>query len=714
MLIEALAIGGLGFVAAAGLGVAAKIFAVETDPRAEAVEENLAGANCGGCGFASCSQAAEAIAAGKAEVNICVAGGPAVAEAVAAVMGVAVVYREPEVAQVDCTYGRAEADLKFEYQGVSDCRAAVAMAGGPKVCEIGCVGLGTCAKVCPFNAITMSDAGLPVVDPALCTGCGTCERNCPKYIIHLTSVTGRILGFNQDYNCLAPCQNTCPAQIDIPGYIRAIAEKRFEDALHIIKEHNPLPICIGRVCPHPCEDMCRRGLDCEPININHLKRFAADYEMNSGSRYKPFCLPKNDRKVAIVGGGPAGLTAGYYLARLGYAPTIYEGMPALGGMMRYGIPEYRLPKKIMDWEIDGILELGVEARLNQRMGEDFSLESLRQDGYEAVFMGVGAWNSRNMRLDGEDLHGVLPGTSMLIDRGLEKETPVGEKVIIIGGGNTAIDCARTCWRLGSKEVTVLYRRSRAEMPANDIEVEEAEHEGIQFHFLAAPTKLIGEDGKLKALEYIQMELGEPDASGRRRPVPVEGSETVLECDNVIAAIGQFPDLDFLEKDDTAKDIALTKWNTLDGNEQVGNTNIPGVFAGGDGVLGAATVVQAIAAGRRAARAIHLYLCEGEECGIGSLDDPLHIDAFKAPDTWVTDPKTVTTIDQIPLAPAPKPRVKMPELNVEQRAGKFVEVELGLPEEEAVAEAQRCLQCGLICYKKDAHGGPAQAGAKLGR
>ena len=279
---------------------------------------------------------------------------------------------------------------------------------------------------------------------------------------------------------------------------------------------------------------------------------------------------------------------------------------------------------------------------------------------------------------------------MLIDRGLEKETPVGEKVIIIGGGNTAIDCARTCWRLGSKEVTVLYRRSRAEMPANDIEVEEAEHEGIQFHFLAAPTKLIGEDGKLKALEYIQMELGEPDASGRRRPVPVEGSETVLECDNVIAAIGQFPDLDFLEKDDTAKDIALTKWNTLDGNEQVGNTNIPGVFAGGDGVLGAATVVQAIAAGRRAARAIHLYLCEGEECGIGSLDDPLHISTPSRPRTpGSPTPKTVTTIDQIPLcARAQAPRVKMPETQRGCNAPEsFVEVELGLPEEEAVAEAQ---------------------------
>ena len=720
MLIEALAIGGLGFVAAAGLGVAARVFAVETDPLAEAVEEVLAGANCGGCGFASCAAAAEAIASCKADVNICVAGGPPVAEAVAQVMGVEATYREPEVAKVDCRYGLEEADLKYSYDGLDDCRAAVLLAGGPKECPIGCVGLGTCAKVCPFGAITMGEDHLPKVDPYKCTGCGTCVRHCPKFIIHLTSVTNRILDFNHTYNCLAPCQNTCPAQIDIPAYIKAIAERRFEEALHIIKEHNPLPICIGRVCPHPCEDQCRRGLDGEPININHLKRFVADYEMNSGKRYEPFCLPKNDRKVAIVGGGPAGLTAAYYLARLGYAPTIFEAMPELGGMMRYGIPEYRLPKKIMDWEIQGILELGVEARCNQRMGKDFTLADLRNEGFEAVFLGVGAWASRNLRVEGEDLDGVLAGTSLLIDRGLGKETPVGKRVVIIGGGNTAIDCARTCWRLGAEEVTVLYRRSRAEMPANDLEIEEAEREGIKFHFLAAPTRLIGEDGKLKALEYIRMELGEPDASGRRRPVPIEGSETTLECDNVIAAIGQFPNLDFLEQDEQAKDLERTKWNTIAADEQVDSTNIPGVFSGGDVVLGAATVVQAIGMGRRAARAIHFYLSESAPSDPDQPDtcaSPQAPGPFAAPETWVTDPKQVLTRHDIPGAPDPGQRAKMPELSVEERAGNFKEVELGLAEEAAVAEAQRCLQCGLICYRRD----PAKtaqpltgAGSELGR
>ncbi|MCB2185821.1 MAG: FAD-dependent oxidoreductase [Deltaproteobacteria bacterium] len=685
MLFEALAIGGLGLVSALGLGVASRVFAVEVDPLVEAVEEALPGANCGGCGFAGCSSAALAIASGKAPANICVGGGPEVGEAVGVIMGVSVGFREPDIALVDCTYGTDKAELKYLYDGVQDCRAAALLAGGPKVCEVGCLGLGSCAKACPFGAITIGPDHLPKVDSRICTGCGTCERVCPKNIIHLNSVSRRMLGFNAKYNCLAPCQATCPAQIDIPGYIKAIGEGRYEDAVTIIKEHNPLPLVCGRVCPHPCEDQCRRGLDDDPININHLKRFAADYEMFSGKRFHPYCLPKNDRKVAIVGGGPAGLTCAYYLARMGYAPTIFEAQPYLGGMLRYGIPEYRLPKKILDWEIQGILDLGVEVKSGMALGTDFTLEGLRQEGYEAIFMGVGCWASRSMRVEGEDLNGVLPGTDMLIDRGNLKDTPVGERVVIIGGGNTAMDCARTCWRLGAKEVTVLYRRSRAEMPANDIEVEEANHEGIKFVYLAAPTKLIGKDGKLTGLEYIQMELGEPDASGRRRPVPKEGSETILECDNVISAIGQFPDLAFLEKDAEAKDLELTKWNTINANEQVGSTNIPYVFAGGDAVHGAATAVAAIGAGRRAARAIHLYLA-------GEDNTP--------PENWVRDRKEVTTIGNIPAAaPAGAPRVKMPELSVDERANSFIEVELGLTEEMARKEAARCLQCGLICYRR---------------
>jgi len=682
MLIEALAIGGLGLASALGLGVAARIFAVEVDPLVQEIEEALPGANCGGCGFAGCSSAALAIASGKAAANVCVGGGPEIGAAIAKILGVEVSFREPQIALPDCTYGTDKAELKFNYDGVRDCRAAVLLAGGAKVCEIGCLGLGTCAKACPFGAITIGADNLPHIDPSLCTGCGTCERVCPKNIIHLSSSTDRILQFNALENCVAPCQATCPAQINIPGYIKAVAEGRYEDAVLIIKEHNPLPLVCGRVCPHPCEDACRRGLDGEPVNINHIKRFAADYELNSGKRIKPLLLPSNGRKVAIIGGGPAGLTVAYYLVRLGYVPTIFEQQPKLGGMLRYGIPEYRLPKKILDWEIQGILELGVEARVNQRMGRDFTLQSLKDEGFEAIFMGPGCWASRNMQLEGEDLQGVLPGTDMLIDRGLEKPTPVGEKVVIIGGGNTALDCARTCWRLGAKEVTVLYRRSRKEMPANDIEVEEGAHEGLNYKFLAAPTRLIGENGKLKALEYITMELGEPDASGRRRPVPKKGSETIIEVDNVIAAIGQFPELAFLEGDSGLK---VTRWNTIDADETLGQTNVPGIFAAGDAVSGAATVVAAIGGARKAARSIHLYL------GGKAQGDP---------ERWHKKPSDVNRrVTQIVGAPEPGTRAKMRELTVSERANSFVEVELGLLEEDARREAQRCLQCGLICYKK---------------
>ena len=300
-----------------------------------------------------------------------------------------------------------------------------------------------------------------------------------------------------------------------------------------------------------------------------------------------------------------------------------------------------------------------------------------------MFMGVGAWDSRRLGVEGEELQGVLSGTEFLIKRGLEEEIKIGDKIAVIGGGNTAIDAARTCWRLGAKEVTVLYRRSRAEMPANDIEIEEAEKEGIHFHFLAAPTKLIGEDGKLTELEYIKMELGEPDASGRRRPVPVEGSETTIEVDNVISAIGQFPELTFLKSDSYKGKIQVTRWNTIKANEETWQTDDEKVFSAGDSVIGAATVVEAIGGGRRAARSIHQYL-RGEE-----VTPPQDIRKE------VMDKATDSDLDGVNK----EARASMPELSVDERKLSFIEVELGLSEDAAVKEAKRCLQCGLYCFNR---------------
>ncbi|MFW6115086.1 MAG: NAD(P)-binding protein [Thermodesulfobacteriota bacterium] len=682
MLTGMIAIGGIGLAASIILGIASKLFYVQVNPIVQAVSEVLPGANCGACGFAGCSSAAKAIAGGKTSPDTCLAGGPETAIAVSKVLGVSLEIKEPDKARLGCWYGAEDADTKFRYDGVRDCRAAMLLFGGSKVCETGCMGEGTCVAVCPFGAVNMGDRGLPEVNPVLCTGCGTCAQACPKQIITLSSETRRSQHLYQTDECTAPCQRTCPAGINIPAYIGAIREGNYGKAIEVIKETNPLPLTCGRVCPHPCEDMCRLSKVGDPVNINHLKRFAADTEMNSGKRITPYKASDTGKKIAIVGGGPAGLTCAYYLARYGHRPTIFEAMPKLGGMLRYGIPEYRLPKDVLDWEIEGIVEMGVEVKTNMRVGEDFTIDSLREDGFDAVFLGIGAWASRGLGVSGEELEGVLSGTQFLVDQGLGRENRVGEKVAVIGGGNTALDAARTSWRLGAKEVMIIYRRSRKEMPANDIEVEEAEQEGIRFHFLAAPTKLIGENGKLTHLEYIQMELGEPDESGRRRPVPKQGTEKTIRVDNVITAIGQYPVTDFLKGDGAV----TTKGNTIEvKNDRTGETTLEGVFAGGDAVTGASIAVEAIGAGRRAARAINLYL-KGEEVTV--------------PEKVITKDSCLPDIEKL-IQVAESERAEMPELPVEQRKGRFDEVELGLDESAARREAERCLRCGLTCYRKGA-------------
>ena len=371
MVLEAIAIGGLGVVAALGLGVAARVFYVESDPIAEAIEEALPGANCGGCGFAGCSGAAEAIAAGNSAPSVCVAGGAEVNALVSAIMGVEVKETEPQIAQVGCRYPVKRADVKYSYEGLSDCRAAVMMAGGPKHCPVGCIGLGSCVKACPFDALSIGPDDLPVVDPYKCTGCGNCVRTCPVNIMQLTSVTDRILGEYTTDHCTAPCQRTCPAGINIPEQIRLTALGDYAGALGVIKERNPLPLICGRICPHPCELACRRNLSDEPVGINPLKRFVSDWERENGQRLNLYKAPPSGKKIAIIGGGAEGLSAGWFLARLGHSPAIFESQSKLGGILRTVIPASRLPRDVLDWEIDGILEMGVEARTKQALGKGF-------------------------------------------------------------------------------------------------------------------------------------------------------------------------------------------------------------------------------------------------------------------------------------------------------------------------------------------------------
>jgi formate dehydrogenase major subunit len=484
-------------------------------------------------------------------------------------------------------------------------------------------------------------------------------------------------------DCVAPCQLTCPAGIDIQGYIAFIAQGQYIEALKLIRERLPMPLTIGRVCPHFCEYKCNRTLVEEPININHLKRFVADYEMYSGKRNPPPLAELSGRRVALIGGGPASLSAAYYLRRLGHSSTIFDAMPHLGGMLRYGIPEYRLPKKILDWEIEGILDLGnIDVKLGVRWGEDFTIESLKQEGYDAFFIGIGAWDTRKLGIVGEDLQGVFAGVDFLVDMSLGKPVEIGNNLAIVGGGNVAIDAARNSVRMGAESVTILYRRSRDEMPASPEEIHGAEEEGVKFHFLAAPVRLFGSNGKVDKLEYVKMELGEPDASGRRRPVPMEGSETLIPVDMVVAAIGQFPNLSPVESDKAVEGIPTTRWNTIGGDQDSLYTGIEGVFTGGDVYRGPETVVGALADGRKAAMAIHLYLRDRKAQG-----EPKPFNILKG---------DLNNVEKENFSSTPsEARELMPELEPGERITNYEQIELGLPEEGALREAERCLSCGCM-------------------
>lgn len=682
----------LGCISGTLLGIASRVFYVYEDPRIELVEDVLPGANCGGCGYAGCSAAAASIVSGDAPPNVCIVGGDAVARAIGDIMGVSVGAGEPRYAHNTCN-GGDRAENRFHYLGVWDCRAAVLLYGGEKECDKGCLGMGTCVRTCLFGAITMGDNGVPVFNPDRCTGCGACAKACPKGVIKVLTPSEQILSFNMMDDRLAPCRQTCPAEIDIPTYIDHIKHRRYEEALLTIKERNPFPLTCGRVCPHPCEEMCRRALADDPVAINPLKRFVADYEMNSGRYFPVPVAPDTGYKVAVIGGGPCGLTCAYYLRRLGHSVTVFEMQEKLGGMLYYGIPEYRLPKKILDWEIQGILNLGIKAKTNVKFGVDFDLASLVGAGYDAIFLAVGAWKYSSARLEGEDrIRGVYGGTVFLERCGREIGHPIGRRVGVIGGGNTAMDAARTSLRLGAEKVYIIYRRTENEMPANAEEIQAAREEGIEFLFLAAPNRIIENDGVLTHLEYLKMRLGEPDESGRRRPIPIEGSETRIPLDNLILAIGQVPDLSFMDSSGRIKDLETTRWRTIVGDPDTNQTSIPYVFAGGDVYTGPWIAVGAIGNGRQAARSIHLYLT-GEDMRFP--DGRLKVDIGSR-----TGYIPGTIFDKISGVQR-KGRIPKPELEPNERIHSMDEVELTISEEDALREAGRCMNCCLTCYDKDA-------------
>lgn len=690
MITAGLILGGLGFVAALMLSIASKIFYVYVDPRVELVEDCLAGANCGGCGYPGCNAAANAVVAGKAPVSVCVVGGNESAEMVAKVMGLPVEYREPEFSERNCKGGRLyEYNLYYIYDGVRDCRAAFMLGNGPNICEFSCLGYGTCERNCPFDAITMGKDLLPQINYDKCTGCGTCERICPKHVMRMVSESKKILEWNQLDRCVAPCQATCPTQIDIPKYISLIAEGKFDEALKVIKEHNPMPLTIGRVCPAPCEDACRRNDVDEPVNINNLKRFVADREYASGKYTHVFIHPDTGHKVAIIGGGPAGLTCAYYLRRLGHSPTIFERMPKLGGALQYGIPEYRLPKKVLDWEIEGILSIGIEAKVNVNFGKDMNYETLIKDGFEAIFIATGTPRPLWTRVPGEDLDGVIGGIDFLRDIVLGKDIHLGKRVIVIGGGNVAIDVALSAIRLnGVEEVNMLCLEKRDEMPAWEHEIHDALAEGVILHNGWGPNKMIGKSGKVIAVEFKRC-VSVFDETGRFNPEYDESELMTIEADNVIVTIGQGTDIEFIKADKMLSSLELTPRGTIIVNKDTMQSNIPQIFASGELITGPNIAVQAIAGGRRAAWAIHNYLLFKNEEGFTGFIEPLH-DLREEP---------LDLVDREELKRIPKtPREVMPRLDVSDRRKNWREVNLGLSEEQAIRAAKRCLNCGFYCFR----------------
>jgi len=478
---------------------------------------------------------------------------------------------------------------------------------------------------------------------------------------------------------ISPCQHTCPVGINIPQYVAHITAGEYREAIDIIRERNPFPAICGRICHHPCEGRCRRGELDDPVAIRELKRFAADwYFENATETPEPFPQTHSQR-VAVAGAGPTGLSCAYFLAQTGYPVTVFEALPVGGGMLSVAIPEFRLPREIIQKEIDYIAKRGVDIRYNTPINANFTVDGLRRDGFDAVFVAAGAQRSQRIGIPGEleDAAGFYYGLRFLRDVKLGRQVNVGSRVAVIGGGNVALDTARTALRLGADEVHIFYRRSREEMLVTEVEYDQAIAEGVQVNFLVSPTRIVNENWEVTGLQCIQMKLGELDQSGRRRPVPVTDSEFFVETDTVIAAVGQAPDLSFLPADSA---LERTRWETLVVDSNTLATNVSGVFAGGDFVTGPGMVIDAIAAGRRAAIAIDKYL----------KGDTSRVEIYDLKTEVAAEPVSQEVEESWEV----QPRLSAALLPAQERKASFAEVELAFPEERARQEAKRCLRCDL--------------------
>ncbi len=490
-------------------------------------------------------------------------------------------------------------------------------------------------------------------------------------------------------DCRGPCNTRCPASVDIQGYLALAGAGKYKEALELIRETNPMPLMCGRVCVKYCEGNCRRNYTDTPAALNFVKRYVADLEYDRLE--KPVLAPKNGKKVAVVGGGPSGLTCAYFLAKKGYEVTIFEAQPKLGGMVRYGIPEYRLPAKVLDKEVNFIISHGINVETGVKLGKDITLDELKAKGYSAVYLAIGSWVGKPMGIDGENSPFVQTGIKFLEDVKKAAVLPrLSGTVAVVGGGNTAIDVARTAVRCGADKVALLYRRTLDEMPADKEEIHDSVEEGIEFKMLTAPKRVVAENGKLIGLECFEMYLGEPDASGRRKPIQKENSEFVFKCDMIVSAIGQEADLSSLANK-TFGEIKTTKWKTIDFDPKSTATNISGIFAGGDVASGPMAAIDAIGMGRKAATVIDKYISTGKIV-------PIH-------DEFVSDKAALEKLDKASFAHIEQvERSHSKKLDPAERIKTFDEVDLGVTPEIVSHEANRCLACGCVtiydCDLKD--------------
>jgi NADPH-dependent glutamate synthase beta subunit-like oxidoreductase len=545
-----------------------------------------------------------------------------------------------------------------------------------KVCTIGCLGLGTCARVCPFDAISMGPEGLPVVDEKKCTGCGTCERVCPKHIITLSSTTRRLMREYTTEECTTPCQRSCPAGINIREYIRQISLGNNHDAVQVIKERNPFPAIIGRICPRPCELDCRRNFIDEPVAINYLKRYAADFERESGERIQPYKAPPTGRNVAVVGGGVEGLSTAFFAARLGHDVTVYEAGPQLGGLLRSAIAAERLPAEILDWDIDGILEMGVKAETGKVLGKDFTVDAVLRQDVDALFLAAGGWDSRMARGTATEIESPIPGTYLMVDllntsvNGSETIS-FGSHVVILEGGKLALETAGMCRKAGADKITIVYREDLSSSPVTDADVRELGIDGLDIIYNAGLHRLRGEADSLVELDIIDT---------RTRAI------STLSVQSLVTATGRFPELIFVEnKPDEPEageaSVQPLRWEAFAPYKQPALKEEVGLFAEGDVLADYSAAIKAIGAGRRAAASIQQVLY-----GM----DPSVTEQVITPQSLIQDVNHVENV-------AACQREIMPICSGRELAV-CGEIERGFSKEAAQAEASRCLQCGLICYE----------------